>query len=354
MTHTQYNDDHARIIRNRATGYRKKNEGFEIAMSDFEQVGDGGVLTSVEDLQRWDENFYDPRVGDPKLLEAMQTVGVLNSGKKLEYASALYLSSYRGLPTVSHGGSWAGYRAQLLRFPQQRFSVACLCNLGNANPSRFAQRVAEVYLGDRMKPAEPEGEAKKPGGKPAAPVQDLQKLAGAYRNPANGEMVRLSARDDALAVEIGGRQYALSPVGMNRFRRVEGQSGVSSETVFEPGARGARPRMRVTSTDEDGEVESETFEPVEPWTPTAAELDALAGTYASRELDTTWRLVAEGGKLFIRHRGMPKEPLVPTIGDAMTLEGMRLSFSRGPARTVTGFTLDAGRVRGVVFSRVAN
>jgi hypothetical protein len=217
MTHTQYNDDHARIIRNRATGYRKKNEGFEIAMSDFEQTGDGGVLTSVEDLQRWDENFYDPKVGDAKLLEAVHTVGVLNSGNKLEYASGLYLRSYRGLPTVSHGGSWAGYRAQLLRFPQQRFSVACLCNLGTANPSHFAQRVAEVYLGDRMKPAEPEGEAEKPGGKPAAPVQDLQKLAGAYRNPANGEMRTVSARDDALAVEIGGRRCALSPVGRNRF-----------------------------------------------------------------------------------------------------------------------------------------
>jgi hypothetical protein len=111
--------------------------------------------------------------------------------------------------------------------------------------------------------------------------------------------------------------------------------------------------MHVTSTDEDGEVESETFEPVEPWTPTAAELDALAGTYASRELDTTWRLVAEGGKLFIRHRGMPEEPLVPAIADAMTLEGMRLYFRRGPVRAVTGFTLDAGRVRGVVFTRVA-
>ena len=39
------------------------------------------------------------------------------SGKKLDYAAGLMMGTYRGLPTVRHGGSWAGYRADLLRFP---------------------------------------------------------------------------------------------------------------------------------------------------------------------------------------------------------------------------------------------
>src|SRR6185369_1863087 len=101
---------------------------------------------------RWDENFYEPRngVGDAKLMETMQEVGVLNSGKKITYASALVIGSFRGLPTVSHGGSWAGYRAQLMRFPKQHFSVACICNLAQTNPSRLAEKVSEVYLGGLM------------------------------------------------------------------------------------------------------------------------------------------------------------------------------------------------------------
>ena len=109
--------------------------------------------------------------------------------------------------------------------------------------------------------------------------------------------------------------------------------------------------MRIT-TEEDGEVETETFEPVERWTPSPEELARLAGTYASQELDTSWRLVAEGGKLFIRHRGQPEAALTPTVRDAFTVGGMSLAFRRGPGRTA-GFTLDAGRVRGVVFTRVA-
>ena len=97
MRHTQFNDSHTRIIPNRATGYSKGKDGvFGIDMSDWEQTGDGAVATTVEDLQRWDQNFYDPKVGDAKVLEAMHEVGVLNSGKKLEYASALYVEHLPG------------------------------------------------------------------------------------------------------------------------------------------------------------------------------------------------------------------------------------------------------------------
>ena len=72
MTHTQYNDSHTRIIPNRATGYSRPKGGvWGIDMSDWEQTGDGAVNTTVEDLQLWDENFYDGRVGGPKLIEAM-------------------------------------------------------------------------------------------------------------------------------------------------------------------------------------------------------------------------------------------------------------------------------------------
>ncbi len=352
MRHTQFNDSHTRIVPDRATGYSKGRNGvFGIDMSDWEQTGDGAVLTTVEDLLRWDQNFYDPKVGDAKVLEAMHEVGVLNSGKKLEYASALYVSTYRGLPAVTHGGSWAGYRAQLMRFPQQKLSVACLCNNGGtANPSRLAQKVAEVYLGDLMTPAVAKPETAAEAAAPAPP--EAAGLVGAYRNPVGGELVMLSLEKGALVADIGGKPYGLNPAGPNLYQVVRPGGDRRREVVFEPGARGARPRLRVTTT-EDGEVETETFEPVDRWTPTAAEIADLAGTYASRELDTIWRLAAEGGKLVIRHRGLPEDPLTPTVRDAFTVEGMSLSFRRGPGKKAAGFTLDAGRVRGVVFTRVA-
>jgi CubicO group peptidase (beta-lactamase class C family) len=346
MTHTQFNDSHTRIIPNRATGYSRPKGGvFGIDMSDWEQTGDGAVLTTVEDLFRWDQNFYDPKVGGPEVLDAMHQVGSLNSGKKLEYASALYVSTYRGLPAVSHGGSWAGFRAQLMRFPKQKLSVACLCNNGGtANPSRLAQKVAEVYLGDLMKPVEEKKTAETPV--PAPP--EASAFTGAYRDPKSGEVVLVSLADGVLVAETGGDTTKMSSLGGNRFEHAW-PSGTRREFVFEAGKGSARPRLQVTTTDEDGDVEKETFEPVDRWTPSGADLAAFAGTYASRELDTTWRLVVEKGQLFVRHRGLPAEPLTPTVRDTFTLDGMNLAFRRGSGGKASGFTLDAGRVRGVTF-----
>src|SRR6202030_3201295 len=62
MTHTQYRDNHAALIANRAMAYAERDDksGYTLDVSYFEQTGDGAVHTSVEDLLKWDENFYSP------------------------------------------------------------------------------------------------------------------------------------------------------------------------------------------------------------------------------------------------------------------------------------------------------
>ena len=355
MRHTQYNDSHTRLIPGRATGYSKVDGGgFGIEMSDWEQVGDGGVLTSVEDLQRWDENFYTGSVGGRAVVDAMLVPGVLSSGKKLPYASALYVTEYRGLPAIEHGGAWAGYRAQLLRFPKEHLSVACLCNLGNSNPSRLAHLVADVYLGDKMTKApdaepRPSAAPAKTSPKNADPAR-LRALAGAYLDKSSDRFFRLAVENGELAGKWGSRRILFVPLGGDRYR-VEGLGeDVKAEAVAQA-SPGGRPRLAV-SIDDDGDVESLSFEPVEPWSPTAADLSALAGRYASSELDTSWRLEAKDGKLYLRYRGAPDDPLVPSIADRMSVGGEVLHFTRDASGQATGFTVDAGRVRGIAFRRM--
>src|SRR5258708_24568126 len=156
MTHTQFRNSHAALIANRAMAYEEQENhaGYTLNVSYFEQTGDGAVHTSVEDLLKWDENFYSPRVGGKEFLAEIQERGKLIDGKVLEYAKGLRLQDYRGLHTGSHGGSWGGDRAERLRFPDQHFSVACLCNVGNAGATRRAHQVADIYLGNLMKPRE--------------------------------------------------------------------------------------------------------------------------------------------------------------------------------------------------------
>jgi hypothetical protein len=254
---------------------------------------------------------------------------------------------------VTHGGSWAGYRAQLARFPEQHFSVACLCNLAQANPSRLAYKVAEVYLGGSMtaesaaKPVEQGGKVKL-----AAPPKSLQALVGLYRDPQTAELLKLAIWDDRLTANADGRNYPLRPEGANRYR-FEGYEDGTRDIEIPPvtGGGGARPRLRVTTSEEDEEPSTQTFEPVEPWTPAAAELAPLAGLYTSDEVGTTWRLAVEEGKLVIHHRGISEEPLKPTVKDTFTHEGIQLTFQRGAGGEVTGFVVEAGRVKNLAFRR---
>jgi hypothetical protein len=319
-------------------------------MSDWEQTGDGSVLTTVEDLFRWNQNFFEPKVGDAKLLAAMQEVGVLNSGKKLDYASALRIGTYRGLTTVSHSGSWAGFRAQLLRFPQQKFAVACLCNDGGiSNPSRLSRKVAEVYLGAVMKPEEATPAAKKAATPKYAPSSaELQKLAGAYFGTDSDQLFRVTVAGKGLVAESRTEKLTLVAEAPGKFR-AEGPAADAAEVAFTPAA-GGRPVMKITTGELD-DRDTEVFNPVTVVSPTAAELAELAGTYVSEELATTWRLALEDGKLYIRHRGLSKDPLAPTVKDAMSVDGLSLRFQRDAAGKVTGFTLDEGRVRGIGFKK---
>jgi CubicO group peptidase (beta-lactamase class C family) len=208
MNHTEYRDDHTSLVNNRALAYepREHGQGFRLDVSYFEQTGDGAVHTSVEDLQKWDENFYSGTVGGKSFLAEIQEPGKLSSGKALHYAKGLFMEDYRGLPAVRHGGSWGGYRAELLRFPRQHFSVACLCNVGNANPEDRAEKVAEAFLGPLMKPkpAEKKEVEKEPKHKPEIPqaAEQLQAYRGEYFSEELATVYRFEMKDGKLRMTI--------------------------------------------------------------------------------------------------------------------------------------------------------
>jgi CubicO group peptidase (beta-lactamase class C family) len=152
MTSTLLFDDHGLVVPHRATGYGpRRGGGFRVAMSDFEQLGDGAVQTSVEDLVRWDANFYAKQVGGEALHAFLHATGTLADGSSIEYARGLFVDTFRGLARVSHGGAWAGYRAQLMRFPEQKTAIVCLANLNAMDPNALCEQVAEVVLAGELK-----------------------------------------------------------------------------------------------------------------------------------------------------------------------------------------------------------
>jgi len=150
---THFHDDPNMIVKNRAYGYSPKKEGgFRLDILRLKVIGDLGVFTSIEDLLKWDQNFYENKLGKgtQELINTMLTKGKLNNGEEIPYALGLNISHYGGLRTISHGGSAVGYRAYYMQFPDQKFSVVILSNLSTFNPGRIARKIADLYLADQF------------------------------------------------------------------------------------------------------------------------------------------------------------------------------------------------------------
>ena len=143
MTSTHIHDDSRRIVLGRALSYERAKDGaWRHSQSSWEQTGDGAVFTSVGDLFRWSRNFKSGAVGGEELLQAMSERGALDDGTAIDYGMGLVFFDQGELAGISHGGSWAGYRAELMRVPVDDLVVILLCNRGDMNPSVLCSKIA--------------------------------------------------------------------------------------------------------------------------------------------------------------------------------------------------------------------
>ncbi len=109
--------------------------------------GNGGLLTTVGDLLKWNENYVRPQIGDAALVAEQQKAGKYSDGRDLEYGLGLFVRPLDGVKNIYHSGSTAGYRAHLNRFPDSQTSVAVLCNGSDGNATNAANIVSRLYLG---------------------------------------------------------------------------------------------------------------------------------------------------------------------------------------------------------------
>src|ERR1044071_8720400 len=156
MKNTLYFDNRFEVIKNRASGYRvDPGNRIRARSSLFDLVGSGGVLTTVEDLYLWDQNFYEPKVGNKELIKLLTTPGTLTNGEKVGYGFGLFHNEYKGLPVIKHSGNMSGYRAQVVSFPEQKFTVIALSNNSAIFPSVIVEKLADIYLEGQLKPDVP-------------------------------------------------------------------------------------------------------------------------------------------------------------------------------------------------------
>lgn len=158
MNDTHFHDDPVHIVKHRAMSYGTREEGeqgvegeyYQSYQGNFALPGAGGLYSTVEDLLQWDRSYLNNQLGGSDLMDLVHTKGVLNSGEELSYAFAIREGEHRGLTTWGHSGSFMGFKTSYVRYPEQRFSVWVLCNMGEIVPANYGRQVAELFLEKEM------------------------------------------------------------------------------------------------------------------------------------------------------------------------------------------------------------
>ena len=188
-----------------ATGYLANPDGsVRRAPHAYPQGGEGGLISTVEDLLIWSRHFDRPVLRPADLPQRLTTSMPLAGGSANNYLRGIERGQLRGLATLGHGGLWPGYRTEFLRVPDARLSVVVIANLSSADPHRLARTVAVDILRDaNMLTPAPEPVA-------ASAIEDV---AGTYVNEAEPSLFDLVWRDGEPTVIQNGMPFALMPRG---------------------------------------------------------------------------------------------------------------------------------------------
>lgn len=343
MTATRLASSIDEIVPNLATGYLPEESGWVRARHGFPVSGEGGLVSSVEDLALWDRNFTTGRVGGTALAQALERQAPFANGTVNPYARGLEVAQHRGLRTVSHGGLWPGYKTEFLRVPERNLTIICIANNATASPYDLAHQVLDVLLdgqpGTQAAPARPQRST-------------LERLPGRYLDRDNLLTLDLSLEPDGTAkANMHGTTFTLVAAAGNRLKAWRGAfpfilraaaDGDSLEVETDANARAIFHRL-------GGEAKLP---------------EDLPGRYVSGEIGAVWRIAAAAdGKMTVDVEGPLHRvggwEIAPIDGDVIrvytpgivTRVWLDVRAERDGAGRITGLRVHGGRARNLVFAR---
>lgn len=343
MTSTHFHDDHTMVVPGRTSAYQvRQGGGWMVSIPVFDTYGATSLFTTVADLLKWEQNFADATVGSRVLIEKAQQPTTLTTGRPLNYGYGLSMETYRGMRAVGHGGADAGYRSDVIRFPDAGLAIDVLCNASNSGPGALSRKVADLLLEKQLTPAPARAASgSTPAAAPAAAPAQVERIVGIYQR---------RGVDDAIEVTAAEGRLTLLPFRLP-LRAVSADSfdvdGFPVRVMTE-GATGPATVLKVRIGTEPDRM----YDRVPRFAPSPEALEAYAGVYYSEELDVRYTVARKDSTLSVTLRRRGSLDMKPAFTDAFTVAGLgTVRFVRERGK-VTGFRVTQDRVRNVVFRRV--
>lgn len=348
MTRTMVRPSPEHIVPGMSEGYTPGSDGY-LQIGDLGgAVGAGGIYTTVEDLQRWVDNFSNPKVGTREIFDEMMTSYVLTDGKETGYGYGLSVDEQKGLKRVQHGGADVAHRSMLAYYPEINAGVTAQSNHAAFGAGGIAFTLAEAFFADAMKEEEkPEGAAFDPAD---FDPEDFDAFVGRYALDAAPNFILTFTREGAklYTQATGQARLEIVPTSDTSFSI----TGVEASVAFHRDADGKVTGLTLRQNGENHATRLDD-EAAAPWKPTAEELADFEGRFFSEEIETFYTLAVEDGTLVARQRRMDDGKLTPgEKPDTFSTGILTFAFERDRNGQVIGFYVANGRTRDVRFARV--
>lgn len=348
MKNTLFYDDHEKIVKNRAYSYKTDSVGYKKSVLNYANVGATSLFTTVEDLSLWTMNFIDIKVGDSTIINKMDTPAVLNNGENFGGALGQFVGDYKGLHEIQHGGSDAGYRSYLTRFPDENFAVVVFSNSAEFNSSDIAHKVVDIYLKDKLKTEDKPEEIQEDSNSEAITVDEnvLNTYVGDFELQP-GFIISISLNDGQLLGKATGQEaVVLSPISATQYK-VE---GVEAKIEFIPNEK---ENVKLLKLHQGGEI-MEALR-VKAFDMSTVILSDFSGEYYSEELSTTYKFTVVNDSLVAKHSRLSDFNLNPIKDDIFNGEAWffrQIEFTRDENNLISGCKVSNGRVRNLYFEKV--
>jgi CubicO group peptidase (beta-lactamase class C family) len=308
---------------------------YEKSYTNVATAGEGGIVTTVDDMLRWLAHMENPRVGNASTWRAMRTPQRLVNGVSTGYGLGLKVASYRGVETLFHAGGTLGGNSQMIKVPAAGVDVVVLVNRHDVSAAVLAAKVLAACL---------------EGLDPVQSVIGPPPARGVFRSPSTGRVVSLFGQDGQQIAVIDGQEIPLAADG-NAELAPDGWFGFKEKETLALIGDPVEPRaIRVVdfgNADELQRVKSV----AEP------DIGAIIGSFRSDSTDTDATIFATRAGLKLRTVGWfgsavhSLEYLAEGIWRSRQMSSMSYSSVMSFSMDGGTFHLTTSRTRGLEFRR---
>lgn len=263
--------------------------------------GAGALYSTVRDLFRWSEALFGGKVVSPEAFIQMTTPVKLPPGVDgMKYGYGLVMASVDRLPTIGHNGGLNGWSSELLRLPEQMFTVIVLANalppVAGRAPAAMTRAIVGKFLAAEI-----------------AALPPLQENPAVDRKTYADFVGRYDYKDAVMTVtEEGGRLFS-QLTGQARFEIFPSAPDeffwkiTDAQVVF---LRNEKKEVVAAQHSQGGNTLRAPRLTSSALKLSAVELDAIVGRYRYGP-GVVMTVTRDGDLVFAQLTGQPKLPIFP-------------------------------------------